>query len=119
MAIQEVRGLESSLVGELVITSVERGFTLIQEPLRAFLLAHPNLSVRFVTDVSKQRLEYGDAHIAIRPGPEPTEPDYVVSRHCDIKLGLYAIQSYIAKNGLPESEDDFGQHKFAVAKLPV
>lgn len=119
MAIHEVTAQESSLTGELIITSVERGFSFIREPIQAFLMAHPKVYIRFLADIKTKRLEYGDAHIALKPGPEPTEPDYVVSRFCDIKLGIYASKSYIAKYGKPKNESDFGQHKFVIAALPV
>jgi DNA-binding transcriptional LysR family regulator len=35
------------------------------------------------------RLEHGEAHIAIRAGAKPSEPDYVVRRFRPIRFGLY------------------------------
>ncbi|MEM9103058.1 MAG: LysR family transcriptional regulator [Pseudomonadota bacterium] len=118
-SISSLNGEQSLLNGELIITAVERVLTIINEPLGEFLLTNPNLRIRLEPDNRKYQLEFGEAHIAIRVGQQPTEPDYVVSHLGDIKLGLYAAKSYINRLGLPENEADFIHHQFAVAQLPV
>ena len=60
------------------------------------------------------RLEYGEAHIALRAGPKPDHPDYVVSKFAQINFNLYAHQSYIQRFGMPKDTDDFDNHQFVL-----
>ncbi len=80
--------------------------------LTSFQIAHPDVTVRFLTDMRVFRLDYGEAHVAIRAGQAPDEPDNVVQPLMVIRTGLYASKAYIAANGMPKGVADFGKHRF-------
>jgi DNA-binding transcriptional LysR family regulator len=58
------------------------------------------------------RLEYGEAHVAIRAGTMPEEPDNVVQPFMQQQMALVASDAYIARFGLPKDEDDLKNHFF-------
>jgi len=73
---------------------------------------YPDVIVRFLTDDRVFRLEYGEAHVALRAGPAPQEPDNVVQSFARQDIALYAHRDYIARHGMPEGEDDLANHFF-------
>jgi DNA-binding transcriptional LysR family regulator len=79
----------------------------------------PDVRVRFLTDMRVFRLDYGEAHVAIRAGTGPEEPDNVVQPLTRIKSGLYAARSYVDRFGKPASETDFAGHRFVCVDSEV
>lgn len=107
-----INGAGSEMSGELVVTSLP-GLSKLVTPVIASLMAeHPQLLVRYVTDLRVFRLEYGEAHVAIRAGSVPTEPDNVVQRLHETQNALFAARDYIARNGMPLTDADLAGHRF-------
>ena len=98
--------------GELIITALP-GFevTLLRAMIR-MQRDFPAVSCRVITTEQLMRMEFGEAHVALRAGPRPSDPDFVVLHHSSHSLGLYAHRSYVQQHGLPASDADFGQHRF-------
>ena len=71
--------------------------------LSKFQQAHPDLKVEYAEDSRLYRLEHGEAHVSIRPGSQPLDPDYVVQELANLDASLYASQSYIKKHGSMKS----------------
>ena len=107
-----IRGRGSDVSGELLVTSLVGFAPLMVPALVSFQLEHPDLVVRYLTDDRVFRLEYGEAHVALRAGPQPDEPDNVVQPFLRPPMGLYAAQSYIDRFGKPETVEDLAQHRF-------
>ena len=107
-----IRGRGEQVTGELTVTSVALLSPRLTPVLADFQRRHPGLIVRFLTDERLFRLEYGEAHVAIRAGAAPDEPDNVVRPFARIRQGLWAARSYAAARGLPTSESDFAGHDF-------
>lgn len=106
------RGREQAVTGELLVTSLPDLAPLIAPVLASFQAAHPGLSVRYLTDARVFRLEYGEAHVAIRAGQAPDEPDNVVQPFLRQTVALYASEDYIARRGLPADEAALAGHHF-------
>lgn len=102
----------NELQGEFIVTSLEFMADFLLPTLAAFQQQHPKLLVRYLVFEALAKLEYGQAHIAIRTGKKPTHPDYVVQAFTTLKIGLYAHQNYVAQYGIPKDIDDFHQHQF-------
>jgi DNA-binding transcriptional LysR family regulator len=98
--------------GELVVTSLVAVSNLLVPTLVAFQQAHPEVSLRYLTGDRLFRLEYGEAHVAIRAGRPPDQPDNVVQPFGQHDSALCATRAYAERNGLPQGEDDFAGHKF-------
>ena len=107
-----IKGQGEMVAGELVVTSIGGVAGLLTPALTSFQVEYPGVMVRFLTDMRVFRLDYGEAHVAIRAGAVPEEPDNVVQPLVRIPTGLYAARSYAARHGVPESEAAFDQHLF-------
>lgn len=98
--------------GDLIITSIDVAAPIIVPVLYNFQRKYPNLTLRMVSSEKLLRLEYGEAHIALRFGPKPDHPDYVVQHLTAFEVGLYASKDYIAKHGLPKTQKEYQDHLF-------
>ncbi|SDI34401.1 LysR family transcriptional regulator [Lutimaribacter saemankumensis] len=107
-----IKGRGNDMTGELVITSLAGLAPLLSPALTAFQQEHPDLILRYLTGDRLFRLEYGEAHVAIRAGAAPEEPDNVVQPFFQQAYGLYAVKSYADRMGLPDGPDDFAGHAF-------
>lgn len=107
-----VKGKGKEVSGELVVTSLDGLAPLMAPILSGFQSAYPDILIRYLTGERLFRLEYGEAHVAIRAGGLPEEPDNVVQPLAQQSIGLYASQSYVDRFGIPQSEADYPQHGF-------
>ena len=106
------QGRNSQLSGELIISSVAGVAALIMPAITQFYTAYPDVKLQFVADNRLARLEYGEAHIAIRAGPKPEELDYVVIPFTDVRFALYAHTRYIDRYGKPSRISELADHQF-------
>lgn len=107
-----MKGRGDDVSGELVVTSLASLAPLVVPTLTEFQKAHPELIVRYLTGDRLFRLEYGEAHVAIRAGAAPDQPDNVVQPFVTQQVGLYAHKDYISQHGAPSGVEDFGNHRF-------
>ncbi|MBU9697112.1 LysR family transcriptional regulator [Rhodobacteraceae bacterium HSP-20] len=107
-----IKGFGETVAGELVVTSISGMGALLVPVLTRFQTQYPDVLLRFLTDMRVFRLDYGEAHVAIRAGAAPEEPDNVVQPLARIRTGLYAARSYAEAHGIPTSEADFPAHRF-------
>lgn len=110
-----IKGIGETVAGELVITSIAGVGDLLVPVLARFQTEYPAVILRFLTDMRVFRLDYGEAHVAIRAGAAPEEPDNVVQPLVRMRTGLYAARSYVERHGLPTSEADLTAHSFVGA----
>ena len=106
------RGYSAQINGELIVTAHERIAPLLLPALQRFQDENQDTLIKFVASTALLKLEYGEAHVAIRSGSKPAQPDNVVQPFMNLKLGLYAHQSYVARFGMPQSQADYKEHKF-------
>lgn len=107
-----IKGQGETVAGELVVTSIVGIAPFLVPAIASFQLEHPAVMVRYLTDARVFRLDYGEAHVAVRAGPAPQEPDNVVQPLYRMPSALYASRDYIARHGLPKNEDDLAGHRF-------
>ncbi len=110
-----MKGHGETVQGELIVTSISGISDLLVPVLVAFQTAHPLVVVRFLTEMRLFRMDYGEAHVAIRAGAAPEEPDNVVQPLARIRTGLYAARDYAEAHGLPATEADLPGHRFVTA----
>lgn len=107
-----LKGQGDEVAGELVVTSLASLGPLLVPAMAEFQQAHPAVIVRFLTGTRLFRLEYGEAHVAIRAGGAPEQPDNVVQPFLQMDMGLYASRGYIDRFGMPDCADGFAGHRF-------
>ncbi len=114
-----LRGGGHDMRGELVVTSLDTMSHLLVPALARFRAQHPQLTIRYLTSDRLFRLEYGEAHVAIRAGAAPEQPDNVVQPFVRYEMALYASKAYAAANGIPESPAEFAGHRFIALDDPA
>ena len=107
-----IRGRGDQMTGELIVTSLAVLAPLLSPALAAFQAEHPELRIKFLTDERLFRLEYGEAHLAIRAGAPPDQPDNVVQKFYCQGFALYASQGYVQAHGRLDDLDSVNGHRF-------
>lgn len=110
------------LTGRIIFSTLPAIVPFVMPAVRHFCEAHPGSVVEVDCSEALVRLELGEAHVALRAGPKPTEAEYVAQKYCDFGFGLYAHQSYVDRHGALTSFAEMDKHFFvappANAKLP-
>ncbi len=112
-----IKGRGESVSGELIVTSIAGIADLLTPVMISFQDKWPEVRVRLLTDMRIFRLDYGEAHVAIRAGVAQEEQDNVVQPLVRLRAGLYAARSYVDRFGHPRSEAEFEGHRFVSADL--
>ena len=109
-----IKGQGEGVSGDLVITSLDMVSRLLTPVMVAFQAEYPEIRIRYRTGDRVFRLEYGEAHVAVRAGAMPEEPDNVVQPFMSQCMALVASDAYVAVHGLPTGVDDLQNHRFVV-----
>ena len=107
-----IKGQGEGVSGELVVTSLGLLAPVVVPLLTQYQDENPDICVRYLTGERLFRLEYGEAHVAIRAGNKPDQPDNVVQPFQQQGMALVASDAYIARRGLPKDEADLVNHQF-------
>jgi DNA-binding transcriptional LysR family regulator len=110
--VSRIKGQGETVAGELVVTAVTGISHILTPVFAAYQRDYPEVTIRFVSDMRLFRLDYGEAHVAIRAGGPPQEPDNVVQPLVRLQMALYASQSYVQQFGKPDGPADFARHRF-------
>lgn len=106
-----IKGRGDEVTGELIVTTLDALAPLLVPSIAVFMRQHPELRVRLISDQRLFRLEYGEAHVAIRAGKLPDQPDNVVQLLFAQTLRLVATRGYIARFGML-TPDNLAEHRF-------
>ncbi|MFW8634963.1 LysR family transcriptional regulator [Cribrihabitans pelagius] len=107
-----LKGQGDDVSGELVVTSLASFAPMMVPALKDFQDMHPGLIIRYLTGDRLFRLEYGEAHVAIRAGSVPDQLDNVVQPFMKQQIGLFASKSYVERYGPLKGLEDFANHRF-------
>lgn len=107
-----LKGQGEGVSGTLVVTTIDELSPSLTPTLVKFQQLHPEVVVHAVTGPRLFRLEYGEAHLAVRLGAPPQEPDNVALPFGKLQVGLFAAKSYLDRRGRPESDEDLQGHDF-------
>ncbi|THH35083.1 LysR family transcriptional regulator [Aliishimia ponticola] len=107
-----IKGQGEGVSGELVVTSLVSLAPMVAPILQSFQALYPDVVIRYLTGERVFRLEYGEAHVAIRAGNAPEQPDNVVQPFFRQRVGMFAARKYIDTYGMPKGEDDLPNHRF-------
>jgi DNA-binding transcriptional LysR family regulator len=108
----------SAVEGDLLVTAIPDLAGLLVPALVRLRAAHPGLRLRLAADTRLLRLEYGEAHVAIRAGARPEEPDNVVQRLGRMPMALWAAPACAAAGPLPADEAGLARAVFVADATP-
>ncbi|WP_421726362.1 LysR family transcriptional regulator [Bauldia sp.] len=103
---------ERAVTGRLIITTLPELTDALIGPLAAFQRAYPETRIELLADSRRLRLEYGEAHISVRAGPEPREPDNIARPLRPIAVTFFAHPDYVARFGTPARREDIAGHRY-------
>lgn len=106
-----LRGAGDAVTGDLIVTTIPDLTPLLVPALAGLQAEHHDLVVRLHTDTRVFRLEYGEAHLAVRAGTRPQEPDNVVQPLWTMQTAMFAAPAYAAAHGLPTAEGALADHR--------
>lgn len=110
--VQDTTERNETLTGALTITCLVGTAPELLKCTKFFCEDHPAVNVRILAENKRLRLELGEADIAVRTGPRPRHPDYVVLPYRSKEVGLFGHRSYFARHAQPGSTAEFAQHWF-------
>jgi len=95
-------GRDEGLEGRVRITASEwLARSVLGHALAPFLARHPALSLELVADPRHLNLARREADVAIRPS-RFRQQEVVQREIAVVEFGLYASETYLARNGLPD-----------------
>ena len=71
---------------------------------------YPEIRFDFIATPNTLDIGKGEADVAIRYSNKIDDPNLICRKMSYAEITLYAHETYIAKNGLPKSEDDLANH---------
>ena len=110
-----IKGQGEGVSGDLVVTSLSAQAKILTPAIVSFQREYPDVRVRYLTGDRLFRLEYGEAHVAIRAGVKPDQPDNVVQPFFWMGVELAVSDAYIAQYGAPKDEADLVNHRFVAS----
>ena len=114
-----IKGRGNDVSGELVVTTIDGLSDLMMPILTKFQNDYPDVTLKYLTSARLFRLEYGEAHVAIRAGSPPSQPDNVVQPFLRLQFGIYGSRPYIDKFGKPEIPGKMEGHRFVGSDDPA
>ncbi|WP_163847358.1 LysR family transcriptional regulator [Pseudooceanicola aestuarii] len=114
-----IKGLGNGVAGELVVTTLDGLSHLLVPILARFQQDYPEVILRYMTSTRLFRLEYGEAHVAIRAGSPPQQPDNVVQPFLRVGFAIYGSREYIERHGMPDFDGSLDGHTFVGADDPA
>jgi len=85
---------------------------LLDRAVAAFREEYPAIQVEIVASPRRADLAKGEADVALRAGPRPSEPDLVGRRIADDTWSVYCSRDYADAHGIPRSAADLENHRF-------
>ncbi|MEM8491530.1 MAG: LysR family transcriptional regulator [Pseudomonadota bacterium] len=104
-ATRRIRGdTPASEPRELLLSVLPAVSQLVLPGVGLFLDAHPRVKISIESSIEMARIEYGEADLAVRGGPEPSGSGLRCEHLYTAKLGLYAAETYLATRGIPSTD---------------
>ena len=110
-----LRGKSATVSGDLVVTTLSGLSPQFTPLLVEFQQLNPEIRISLVANERRLKLEYGEAHVALRAGPKPQEPDNVTQLLCRLPIALYAHKNYVERYGKIADKNNLKKHRFVVS----
>ncbi|RCW79680.1 LysR family transcriptional regulator [Paracoccus lutimaris] len=111
-----IEAADQQVSGQLIVTALPSLERYVLPAIGRFQAEHPQLRVHYRSDERPYEMASGEAHVALRVGPRPDHPDYVVAHLADLRAGLFAATAYLERHGRPASIEDLVAHRLVGAE---
>lgn len=108
--LSSLSAMDDAPSGTLKISTVSDFSPFFAPLLHDFRERYPQIRVQVVATDDVLSLAEGDAHVAVRMGAEPREPDLVARRLVSFRQAFFAAKAYVDNHGLPETMAAVNQH---------
>lgn len=110
-AVARIRDSVEEVFGELrVTTTTGFGSLWLAKRLPKLYERYPDLTIDLMLEEQVLDLPMREADVAIRM-KEPSQADLIRLRLMNIKMRLYAVQSYLDARGIPQTMDELADHR--------
>lgn len=109
-----LRGKSETVSGELIVTTLSGLSPQLTPLLIEFQQEYPDVTINLIAEERRLRMEYGEAHVALRAGAKPQEPDNIVQSLARFPVALFAHRDYVNKFGALKGKDDIPNHRFVI-----
>ena len=117
---REIAGRDQALSGAIRVTTTDTvALRLLAPHFRRFHETHACIRVDLSLDDRVFRLGRGEADVAIRPGPRPTEGDVIPREVSRLTSALYASKGYLERAGRPRSKSELKKHSMIDLDEPL
>lgn len=107
-----IHGRGASVSGDLIITCLPQMSPLVARTVTKYQVEHPEVRAELIVDLKPLKLEYGEAHIALRAGAPGDNLDNIVSELGELSMSLFAHKDYIFRHGPLQGIEDIPNHRF-------
>lgn len=107
-----IHGRGASVSGDLIVTCLPQMSPLVARTMTKYQADHPEIRTELIVDIKPLKLEYGEAHVALRAGAPGDSLDNIVSELGSLSMSLFAHKDYIFRHGPLQGIDDIPNHRF-------
>ncbi len=107
-----IHGRGASVSGNLIVTCLPQMSPLLARTLTKYQADHPELRAELIVDTRPLKLEYGEAHVALRAGTPGDDLDNIVQELGQLPMGLFAHKDYVFRHGPLNGLEDIPNHRF-------
>jgi DNA-binding transcriptional LysR family regulator len=97
-----------------VTTNEPLANVILAPAVRAFRVLYPDVRIEILVSPRQLDLAHGEADIALRAAPRPTDPCLVARRVGDAHWGVYASRDYLSTHGMPRDVASLAGHTILV-----
>jgi DNA-binding transcriptional LysR family regulator len=109
---QTAQQLRRQLSGTIRFTMPPEGADpYCAEPIAAFVERNPGVKIELMLTDDRLDIAAGEADVALRAGPRPTEPSLIVRKVVEHYWSCWCSRGYLEQHGAPSSYDDLARHK--------
>ncbi|MGY0218319.1 LysR family transcriptional regulator [Endozoicomonadaceae bacterium StTr2] len=101
---------EKHLSGPLVITTVNDYIPSLTSSFKLFRDIYPEVQLQIIATDDILPLSSGSAHVSLRMGHQPDDPDLIANALTSYRISYYAADSYVKAYGMPQNETQYNEH---------
>ena len=105
---------KKNVAGNLTITTVSDNAAMLTHTLMEFRNVYPKLRIKLISSDEILPLATGAAHVSLRAGKAPKDPDSIARKIIDIRFDYYASKQYIKQHGELKNLTDANKHDWVL-----